>query len=102
MPWKRVFSLMVTLTKSEIERAEVSSTHSTEEAMETWQREGVDGCTRTDEAYLNHNDNSCPPLSAGVLARKVGWKPRTKWQDRLVVMDKPCKTDVIWVIAEPP
>lgn len=69
---------MVILTKSEIERAEVSSTHSTKEAMETLQREGVDGCTQTDEVYLNHDENSCPPISAGVLDRTVGWKPRIK------------------------
>jgi hypothetical protein len=46
--------------------------------MEIQQREGADGYNQIDKAYLYHDNNSCLRENAGVLVRKVGWKPRIK------------------------
>ena len=57
------------------ERAEVSSSHSTEETYESKRRKGLDGWDRTDIAYLILEDSSCPK---GVAYLRVGRKPRVE------------------------
>ena len=56
-----------------IERTEVSSSCSTEEAYESRWRKGLDGCDETDIIYLTLEESSC---SKEVTYLRVGWKPR--------------------------
>lgn len=54
------------------EYAEVSLSRSTKEVCESKWSKGLDGCDKTDVAYLKHKDSSC---SKEVTYLRIGWKP---------------------------